>query len=55
MKLAAVVLLLVGVHTAALELVPWTDVLPAVLAVPASIATVLAVVLIGAPVLLPAA
>ena len=53
MKLAAVVLLLVVVHTVALELVPWTDVLPAVLAVPASIATVLAVVLIGAPVFLP--
>ena len=55
MKLAAVVLLLVVVYAAALALVPWTDVLPAVLAVPASIATVLAVVLIGAPVLLPAA
>ncbi len=51
MKLAAVVLLLVVVYAVALELVPW----PAVLAVPASIATVLAVVLIGAPVLLPAA
>ncbi len=49
MKLAAVVLLLVMVHAVALELVPW----PAVLAVPASIATVLAVVLIGAPVFLP--
>ena len=55
MKLAAVVLLLVVVHTVALELAPWTDVLPAMLAVPASIATVLAVVLIGAPALLPAA
>ena len=51
MNLAAVVLLLVVLYTAALELVPW----PAVAAVPASIATVLAVVLIGAPVLLPAA
>ena len=51
MKLAVVVLLLVVVYAVALELVPW----PAVLAVPASIATVLAVVLIGAPVLLPAA
>ena len=39
MKLAAVVLLLVVVHTVALELVPWTDVLPAVAA---SIAAVLA-------------
>ena len=55
MKLAAVVLVLVVLYAAALELVSWTDVLPAVLAVPASIATVLAVVLIGAPVLLPAA
>ena len=53
MKLAAVALLLVVVYTVALELVPWTDVLPAVLAVPASIATVLAVVIIGAPVFLP--
>ena len=53
MKLAAVVLLLVLLWVAALELVPWPW--PAVLAVPASIATVLAVVLIGAPVLLPAA
>ena len=53
MKLAAVALLLVVLYAAALELLPWTDVLPAVLAVPASIATVLAVVLIGAPVLLP--
>ena len=44
MKLPAVVLLLVVVYAAALELVPWTDVLPAVLAVPASIATVLAAV-----------
>ena len=52
-KLAAVVLLLVVLYAAALELVPWPW--PAVLAVPASIATVLAVVLIGAPVLLPAA
>ena len=52
MKLAAVVLLLVVVYAVALELVPWTAVPPAVLAVPASIATVLAVVLIGAPVLL---
>ena len=50
-KLAAVVFVLVVLYTAALELVPW----PAVAAVPASIATVLAVVLIGAPVLLPAA
>ena len=33
----------------------WPDVLSAMLAVPASIATVLAVVLIGAPVVLPAA
>ena len=48
MKLAAVVLVLVVLYAVALELVPWTDVLPAVLAVPASIATVLAVVLIGA-------
>ena len=55
MKLAAVVLLLLVVYAVALELVPWTDVLPAVLAVPASVATVLAVVLIGAPVVLPAA
>ncbi len=55
MTLAAVVLLLVVVYAVALELVPWTDVMPTVLAVPASIATVLAVVLIGAPVLLPAA
>ncbi len=55
MKLAVVALLLVVVYAVALELVLWTDVLPAVLAVPASIATVLAVVLIGAPVLLPAA
>ncbi len=38
MKLAAVVLLLVVVYAVALELVPW----PAVLAVPASIAVVLA-------------
>ena len=53
MKLAAVVLLLVVLYAAALELVPWPW--PAVLAVPASITTVLAVVLIGAPVLLPAA
>ena len=45
MKVAAVVLLLVVVYAVALELVLWTDVLPAVLAV----------VLIGAPVLLPAA
>ena len=51
MKLAAVVLVLVVVYAVALELVPW----PAVLAVPASISTVLAVVLIVAPVLLPAA
>ena len=51
MKLAAVVLLLVVLYAAALELVPWPW--PAVLAVPASIATVLAVVLIGAPVFLP--
>ena len=50
MKLAAVVLLLVVLYAAALELIPWPW--PAVLAVPASIATVLAVVLIGAPVLL---
>ncbi len=42
MKLAAVVLLLVVLYAAALELVPWPW--PAVLAVPASIATVLAVV-----------
>ncbi len=49
MKLAAVVLVLVVVYAVALEPVPW----PAVLAVPASIATVLAVVLIGAPVFLP--
>ena len=55
MKLAAVVLLLVVVYAVALELVPWPWPWPAVLAVPASIATVLAVVLIGAPVLLPAA
>ena len=40
MKLAAVVLLLVVVYAAALELLSWTD----VVAVPASIATVLAVV-----------
>ena len=46
MKLAAVVLVLVVLYAAALELVPWPW--PAVLAVPASIATVLAVVLIGA-------
>ena len=39
MKLAAVVLLLVLLWVAALELVPWTDVLPAVAA---SIAAVLA-------------
>ena len=45
MKLAAVVLVLVVLYAVALELVPWTDVLPAVLAV----------VLIGAPALLPAA
>ena len=51
MKLAAVVLVLVVLYAAALELVPWPW--PAVLAVPASIATVLAVVLIGAPVFLP--
>ena len=38
MKLAAVVLLLVVVYAVALELVPW----PAVLAVPAAIAIVLA-------------
>ena len=50
MKLVAV-LVLVVVYAAALELVPWPW--PAVLAVPASIATVQAVVLIGAPVLLP--
>ena len=49
--LAAVVLVLVVLYAAALELVPWPW--PAVLAVPASITTVLAVVLIGAPVLLP--
>ena len=55
MKLTAAALLAVVLYAAALELVPWTDVLPAVLAVPASIATVLAVVLIGAPELLPAA
>ena len=55
LKLAAVVLLLVVVYAVALELVPWPWPWPAVLAVPASIATVLAVVLIGAPVLLPAA
>lgn len=48
MNLAAVVLLLVVLYTAALELVPWP-------AVPASLAAVLAAVLIGAPVLLPAA
>ncbi len=30
MKVAAVVLLLVVVYAVALELVPWTDVLPAV-------------------------
>ena len=40
MKLAAVVLLLVVVYAVALALMPW----PAVVAVPASIATVLAVV-----------
>ena len=40
MKLAAVVLLLVVVYAVAQALVPW----PAVVAVPASIATVLAVV-----------
>ena len=40
MKLAAVVLLLVVLYAAALELVPWPW--PAVLAVPASVATVLA-------------
>ena len=51
MKLAAVVLLLVVVYAVALELVPWPW--PAVLGVPAAIATVLAVVLIGAPVFLP--
>ena len=39
MKRAALVLLLVVVYAAALELVPWTDVLPAVAA---SIAAVLA-------------
>ena len=39
MRWAAVTLLLVVVHTVALELVPWTDVLPAVAA---SIAAVLA-------------
>ena len=38
MKLAAVVLLLVVLYAVALELVPW----PAVLAVPAAIAIVLA-------------
>ena len=43
MKLAAVALLLVVLYAVALELLPWTDVLPAVLAV----------VLIGAPVFLP--
>ena len=43
MKLAAVVLLLVVLYAAALELVPWLW------------AAVLAVVLIGAPVVLPAA
>ena len=48
-KLAAWVLSVVVVYFVALELVPW----PAVLAVPASIATVLAVVIIGAPVFLP--
>ena len=53
MKLTAAALLAVVLYAAALELVPWPW--PAVLAVPASIATVLAVVLIGAPVLLPAA
>jgi len=42
MKLPAVVLLLVVVYAVALELVPWPW--PAVLAVPASIATVLAAV-----------
>jgi len=46
MKLAAVVLVLVVVYAVALEPVPWP-------AVPASIATALAVVLIGAPVFLP--
>ena len=51
MKLTAAALLAVVLYAVALELVPW----PAVLAVPASVATVLAVVLIGAPVLLPAA
>ena len=51
MKVAAAVLLLVVLYAAAMELVPWPW--PAVLAVPASIATVLAVVLIGAPVFLP--
>ncbi len=50
-KLAAWVLLVVVVYFVALELVPWPW--PAVLAVPASIANVLAVVLIGAPVFLP--
>lgn len=49
MKLAAAVWVLVVLYAVALELVPW----PAVLAVPASIATVLAAVLIGAPVFLP--
>ncbi len=41
MKLAAVVVLVV-VYAVALEVLPWTDALPAVLAVPAAIATVLA-------------
>ncbi len=50
-KLTAAALLAVVLYAAALELVPWPW--PAVLAVPASIATVLAVVLIGAPVFLP--
>ena len=48
-----VVVLLVVLYAVALELVPWLW--AAVLAVPASVATVLAVVLIGAPVVLPAA
>ena len=46
MMLAAAVLSLVVVYAVALELVPW----PAVVAVPASIVTVMAVVLIGEPV-----
>ena len=46
MKLAAVVLLLVVLYAAALELVPWPW--QKVLPMPALIATVLAVVLIGA-------